>query len=56
MIEKETNESLTFLDLSLTKCKGDIDITIRMIIPKNSFYPGQHKTAVFNSPIHRLMA
>lgn len=61
-VEKEINQSLNFLDLTITRCSNKLNFNVYRkptstdtIIPANSCHPIQTKYAVFHSFINRLL-
>ena len=62
-IEIEVNDSINFLDLSITKQNNKLNISIfhkpthmDMVIHNTSAHPYSHKLAAFHSYIHRLIS
>ena len=61
-MEREANNSINFLDLTITKIENKLSFSIfhkpthtDMIIHKNSLHPYTHKLASFHCYIHRLL-
>jgi hypothetical protein len=62
-VETEEDNSLPFLDVKLTKCKGRMKFDIyrkptssQQYITDDSFHPRCHKMAAFYSMLHRLVS
>ena len=62
-LELESNMSLNFLDLTITRVQNKLDFQIYRkpthtdtTIPASSCHPLQHKLAAFRSYVHRLMS
>lgn len=62
-MELEDNNSINFLDLTITKCNNKLNFAIfhkpthtDMVIHNTSTHPYSHKLAAFHSYIHRLFS
>lgn len=62
-LEVESNQSLNFLDLTISKSQNKLDFQIYrkpthtdIAIPSTSLHPLQHKLAAFRSYVHRLLS